>query len=127
MIVGTGVDSVEIERFSKWHTYSKKKLQRIFSPTEIEFCLKNKSKSSERFAARFAAKEAFYKAFSLIKKNPTTIFSVFRNIFVQKQNNIPSLKIDWLALGVDTSDYIVHMSITHSRQIATVFVIIEKN
>ena len=56
MICGIGVDSVEIERFALWLDYSKKRLSRIFSLEEIEYCLQQKNKSAERFAVRFAAR-----------------------------------------------------------------------
>lgn len=62
MIVGIGHDAVAIARFVNWHTYSYKKLRRIFSEQEIAYCLQEPSKSAERFAARFASKEALYKA-----------------------------------------------------------------
>lgn len=64
MIIGIGIDSVEIERFSHWHRYDRKKLLRIFSEVEIEYCLSNAHKSAERFAVRYAAREALYKALS---------------------------------------------------------------
>src|SRR5437660_10642865 len=64
MILGIGVDTVDIQRFALWNSYSRKKLLRIFSPQEIDYCLSNQQKSAERFAARFAAREALYKALS---------------------------------------------------------------
>lgn len=62
MIIGVGHDAVAIVRFAHWHTYSHKKLRRIFSEQEIQYCLQEPRKSTERFAARFAAKEALFKA-----------------------------------------------------------------
>ena len=60
MVKGIGIDSIEIARFRLWHTYSYRQLSRIFSSEEIDYCLSNIIKSSERFAVRFAAKEAFF-------------------------------------------------------------------
>lgn len=37
---------------------------RIFSTEEIDYCLFNSDKSAERFAVRFAAREALYKGIS---------------------------------------------------------------
>lgn len=64
MILGIGIDTVEIERFAYWHTYDHKKLLRLFSQSEIDYCLSVPTKSAERFAVRFAAREATYKAYS---------------------------------------------------------------
>lgn len=62
MILGIGIDVIEIDRFAHWHTYSHAQLQRIFSPAEIAYCMSVSTKSAERFAARFAAREALWKA-----------------------------------------------------------------
>ena len=64
MILGIGIDSVEIKRFEPWTSYSKNRLARIFSEHEITYSLSNPKKAAERLAARFAAKEAFFKALS---------------------------------------------------------------
>jgi phosphopantetheine--protein transferase-like protein len=57
-----GLDLVEIARCAAWHTYSDEALRRIFSEEEIIYCRADTLRSAERFAARFAAREAFYKA-----------------------------------------------------------------
>src|SRR5512136_1599239 len=62
MILGTGIDLVNIERIervmSRWgDTF----LHRVFTEQEILRCQKN-IRPSTCFAARFAAKEAFLKA-----------------------------------------------------------------
>jgi holo-[acyl-carrier protein] synthase len=126
MIIGIGVDSIEIERFSLWHTYSQKKLLRIFSRSELDYCLSDRQKSAERFAARFAAREALYKAFCYAfpdKKIP--FLTLCAQVTVIKQAGIPYLIID--DIGIDTSSLIIHLSLSHSRTVATAFVIIEKN
>jgi len=64
MILGIGIDIIDIERFADWHTYSPRRLSRVFSANEQDYCRSVTAKSAERFAARFAAKEALYKALS---------------------------------------------------------------
>ena len=64
MIIGLGLDLVEIDRFKGWENYQTSTLQKIFSLEEIAHCRALLIKSPERFAARFAAKEALYKALS---------------------------------------------------------------
>lgn len=62
MIVGLGVDIAEIDRLEKAiGRYGLAFLERVFTPAEIEYCERHKSKF-ERYAARFAAKEASMKA-----------------------------------------------------------------
>ncbi len=56
----TGVDLIEIERFtSSYLRYKQRLLQRIFTPTELQ----ENGENMASLAARFAAKEAVAKAF----------------------------------------------------------------
>jgi phosphopantetheine--protein transferase-like protein len=121
MIRGIGVDSVDIKRFALWHTYLQKKLLRIFSEHEIEYCLRNQHKSAERFAVRFAAKEAFFKAFSCAYPDMYIPFlTMCRYVSIQKRAKRPFLCIKELII-----DATVHVSLTHTDNVATAFVIIE--
>ncbi len=62
MIVGTGIDLVEIERIQhSMDRYGKRFLDRVYTAAEQAYCLR-KRKAAESFAARFAAKEAGAKA-----------------------------------------------------------------
>lgn len=62
MILGIGVDLEEVERIGESiEKFGDRFLARIFTDAEIAFC-KGKANSKERFAARFAAKEATFKA-----------------------------------------------------------------
>jgi holo-[acyl-carrier protein] synthase len=62
MIVGTGIDIAEVPRIA--HSiarYGDRFLRRIFTEGEIQYC-ESKANRMERYAARFAAKEAAMKA-----------------------------------------------------------------
>jgi len=62
MLVGTGIDMVEIDRIAhSIERYGDRFLTRIFTEGEIAYCQAKKN-SAESFAARFAAKEAGAKA-----------------------------------------------------------------
>lgn len=62
MLIGTGVDLVEIERIAfSIERYGDRFLRRIYTEHEIAYC-RRKRGSAESFAARFAAKEAAAKA-----------------------------------------------------------------
>jgi holo-[acyl-carrier protein] synthase len=62
MIVGTGIDIAEVPRIRQSiERFGDRFLQRIFTPGEIRYC-DSKMNRMERYAARFAAKEAAMKA-----------------------------------------------------------------
>jgi holo-[acyl-carrier protein] synthase len=62
MIVGTGIDIAEVPRIRQSiERFGERFLQRIFTPGEIRYC-DSKANRFERYAARFAAKEAAMKA-----------------------------------------------------------------
>jgi len=62
MIVGSGVDLCEVPRMkAAIERRGSRLLERIFTPREIAYC-DSKANRFERYAARFAAKEAGMKA-----------------------------------------------------------------
>ncbi len=62
MIVGTGIDLAEVPRIrASIERFGGKFIQRIFTPAEIAY-VERKANRFERYAARFAAKEAGMKA-----------------------------------------------------------------
>ena len=62
MIVGTGIDIAEVERVAaSIERFGKRFLDRVFTPQEILYC-ESKANKAERYAGRFAAKEAGMKA-----------------------------------------------------------------
>jgi len=58
--MGIGLDIVEIGRIARLGR-SRRFIQRVFSPEEIRYC-DGKKKKWQHYAARFAAKEAVWKA-----------------------------------------------------------------
>ncbi|MCA9406492.1 MAG: holo-ACP synthase [Candidatus Omnitrophica bacterium] len=64
MILGHGVDIIEVERIEKaierWGDHF---LNHVFCPEEIQYAQKHKF-PAQHYAARFAAKEAVFKAIS---------------------------------------------------------------
>ena len=62
MIVGTGIDVVEVPRVAAaLERFGRRFIERIFTEEEIRYC-DSKANPAERYAARFAAKEAAMKA-----------------------------------------------------------------
>ena len=62
MVLGVGIDIIEIERIQRSiEKFDELFLNKIFTETELEYCLSKRNKY-QHFAARFAAKEAIAKA-----------------------------------------------------------------
>jgi holo-[acyl-carrier protein] synthase len=62
MIVGTGIDIAEVHRIAATiERFGRRFIDRVFTPGEIRYC-ESKANKAERYAARFAAKEAAMKA-----------------------------------------------------------------
>lgn len=62
MIVGTGIDIAEVPRIRQSiERFGPRFLERIFTEAEMRYC-DSKANRAERYAARFAAKEAAMKA-----------------------------------------------------------------
>ena len=62
MIVGTGIDIAEVHRIAESiERFGERFLRRVFTEGERNYC-DSKANRSERYAARFAAKEAAMKA-----------------------------------------------------------------
>lgn len=133
MIISIGIDSVDIERFLHWHTYDKKLLSKIFHDQEIDYCLSISSKSAERFAVRFAAKEAFYKAFTQLGacKKPLPLFTLCKYVsIIHNDKKIPEIIVQWDILWqfLEIDPFIIktHFSLTHSKIIATAVILLER-
>lgn len=97
-------------------------LLRIFSAEEIAHCLEIPIKSAERFAARFAYKEALFKAIShLNSQPPCPLFKLFKNSSLTK-NLVPHAQVNWKAIGI--AEKMVSLSFTHTKNSACAVVIL---
>lgn len=122
MNIHIGIDIVDIDRFTHFETYSTRQLSRIFSPEEIHHCLTVPQKSAERFAARFAFKEALFKALS--NKNgtpPCGLLKLFRYAHLT-QDRVPQTIINWEAIGVAPQKAV--SSFTHTKNTACAVVVV---
>lgn len=124
MIVGTGVDLIEIERVRAAHEkHGKRFIERLFTQAEAAYCLKKKDPYPS-LAGRFAAKEAVIKAFShgFGGRWKWTQIEV-----VREMSGKPSLKFTGILekLRVERGIDRVHLSIAHSKRDATANVIFE--
>ncbi|MBL0155732.1 MAG: holo-[acyl-carrier-protein] synthase [Bryobacterales bacterium] len=124
MILGTGIDLCEVDRIkSAIERYGDKFVQRIYTPKEIAY-VQRKANKYERYAARFAAKEAGMKAIgtgwrggitwqdfevtNLASGRPTIAFHGAAARYAER-------------MGVKRA----HLSLTHTAQYGQAFLILE--
>lgn len=124
MIVGLGVDLIEIERVKRAHLkHGQRFIDRLFTPAEAKYCLKKKDPYPS-LAGRFAAKEAVIKAFShgFGGRWKWTHIEVARQL-----SGKPTLKLTGIMEKLRTEREINHMHLTiaHSKRDATATVIFE--
>ena len=111
-MIKIGIDSVEIERFIPWTTFSQERLLRIFSPEEISYSLSVPRKAAERLAVRFAAKEAFYKAAIPLLPQPVPFLTLARHSTITfGTRGEPQLNFSWERVKMMV--WIYSRSITH--------------
>ena len=73
MKVKTGIDIIEVSRIKKSiKRFNNRFLNKIYTEKEIQYCNSKKNKY-ENYAARFAGKEACFKAISSILENKYSI------------------------------------------------------
>ncbi|HTZ99256.1 MAG TPA: holo-ACP synthase [Candidatus Aquilonibacter sp.] len=124
MIVGLGLDIAEINRIEAAITrHGAPFLERLFTPREVAYCEKHKGRY-ERYAARFAAKEAAMKALGTGWSQCVR----WRDIEVTREpSGKPTLRLEGAAaeiarrLGVKN----ISLTITHSGNLALAQVIFE--
>jgi len=124
MIAGLGTDLVEVARISAGIEKDGEFRELIFSVAEIVYC-ESKTNKYEHYAARFAAKEAFFKALG----TGWLAGTAFNEIeIINNEDGKPELFL----LG-ETADTLAPMritnilvSLTHVKAMASAVVIIEK-
>lgn len=124
MVIGFGIDTVDIVRFGRFAHYAPHTLARLFTHAEIAHCLAIPAKSAERFAVRYAAKEACFKALSIaFCGQKLSFFRVARYIEIVRVNGSPQAKIAWGELGLP--ERLVTISLTHAREVASAAAIVQ--
>ncbi len=123
-MLGVGIDISEVDRIRKiTNRFGKRFLDRIYTPGELEYCSISGS-GRYRFtslAARFAAKEAFYKA----------AFPLLRHAIlwhacevINDTDGVPQMKIAENILK-ELHSQKIHVSLSHSDRYAVAIVMIE--
>ena len=122
MIIGIGTDIAEVARIAKSIENNSFK-EKVFSKAEIVYC-EGKVNKAESYAARFAAKEAFFKALGTGWSGGVAFNEVE---VVNDELGKPSINV----IGT-TADLIkdrniknIHVSLSHIKEIAMATIILE--
>lgn len=116
MIVGIGVDVVDLGRFDRAVTRTPRLIERLFAQSERDLSLHS-------LAARFAAKEALVKAIGQFGGMRWTEMEV-----VTDADGGPAFRLHGVAAELVASRGIdsVHLSLTHDGGVACAFVVAER-
>ena len=125
MIFGIGIDIIEVSRIEK--EISKKDYgfrNQVFTPSEIDYC-QPRANRAESYGARFAAKEALFKAMG---SGWSKDYSWKEIETVEDEKGKPSLITHGKVKNFLRENEIskIEVSLSHIKELATAFVILEK-
>lgn len=120
MDITCGTDIIEIDRVKRLiEDLKDERINKIFTQNEINYCESKKNMKYQHYAARFASKEAIFKAISnrLVNKFELSWNDVE---VLNDENGRPSVKfIDKEIIGIKN----IEISISHCREFAVAMVI----
>jgi holo-[acyl-carrier protein] synthase len=116
-IIGVGIDIAQISRIAgAVDRHGARFVRRVYTPLEADFCGGGGAASGSRFAGRWAAKEAFYKALPPEVQPFASWLSV--QILPDGASGRPRLEVCGERLKLALSEAgisFIHLSITHER------------
>ena len=124
MIFGLGTDIIEVSRIEKQISNPNNRFQEsIFTEKEIQYCEQKRNKA-ENYAARFAAKEAFFKAIGTGWRNGLSWKDVE---VVNDKLGKPSIILYGKSKQFIEDNNInnIHISLSHIKKFALATVILE--
>ena len=125
MIIGTGIDIVEIDRIKRSIIkYSDRFKNKVFTQREIDYC-HSQADPAKHFAARFSVKEAVLKCFGTGMAGGI----LWKDVEVDnKKSGQPTLNL--YGKGKELFNQLkikhIHISITHDKSYAMAHAIAEK-
>lgn len=125
MILGIGTDLFEVDRMRKAIEKQTSFVDGVFTIHEINYCNQFKN-STERFAARYAAKEALLKALGTGWRNGITFLDIdITNDKLGKPSITLTGKAKQIADKLKVTN--IHVSMSHTKTLANAFVIINNH
>ena len=115
MKIKCGTDIIEINRIKESiESLGEKFLNKVFTPNEIQYCESKKAQKYQHYAARFAAKEAVFKAISESLDDKFSLGWCDYEI-LNDSTGRPSVKLT----GIDLKEIEnIDLSISHCKQYA---------
>lgn len=125
MIFGIGTDIIEVKRMQKHLDGNDALKTKLFTKAEQNYSEKGKVTVWQRYAARFASKEAFFKALGTGYRFGMAFHEIeVKNDELGKPYIEPHGKVkDFLKEQKVTE---IHLSISHVKEMANAFVVLEK-
>lgn len=124
MILGTGVDLAEVDRLRRAiERFGERFLRRVFTPAEIAY-VERRGSRYQRYAARFAAKEAGMKAIGTGWRQGVR----WQDFEVANlSSGKPTLKLHGAAAQVAARQGVrsIALSLTHTAELGMAFVVLE--
>jgi holo-[acyl-carrier protein] synthase len=126
LIFGTGIDIIEVERIKQSLSGTPAMKKKLYSTDEQEYCEQRRTGIYQCFAARFAAKEAFFKAlgtgyrYGMAFHEIEVVNDELGKPFIKPHGKVQ----EFLKKNGITG---VHLSISHVKNTAVAMVILEKN
>lgn len=127
MIIAIGTDIVEVARIKRTLARTPRFVKRVFTPAEQTYCeARGAVVRAQHYAARFAAKEAAFKALGTGWRNGLTWHDVE---ITRDEQGAPHLLLTAYALRLFQAQHAthLHLSLSHTAEHALAFVVIERN
>ena len=125
MIFGIGTDIIEVDRMRKHLEGNDALTEKLFTDGEKEYCEKGNVTKWQRYAARFSAKEAFFKALGTGYRYGMA----FHEIEV-KNDELGKPFIEPHGVVKEYLEKqkvkVIHLTISHVKEMANAFVVLEK-
>lgn len=125
MIFGTGTDIIEVRRIESSISRSEAFVNKIFTEVEQAYCKAQKAGIFQSYAARYAAKEAVFKALGTGYRYGMA----FREIeVINDKLGKPEVTVHGKVKAFVNEQKItcIHLSLSHVKEMALAFVVLEK-
>ncbi len=124
MVLGIGIDIIEIERIKQSvDKFGESFLNKIYTQKELDYCL-SKFNKYQHLAARFAAKEAIYKAIATGWGKDAT----WKSIEITNEiNGMPIVSFTGKLKDFVSDDKAIKISLSHSDNYVAAVAIVYRN